>query len=297
MIDWNGFRVLLAVVEHGSFSAAARHTGLSQPTVGRHVAALEKSLGTRLVVRQKRGVHLTPAGERMLEDLRRMALAAQEATQRGAEDIEQVDGVVRVSSTETLGTLWLTHRLRPLRDRHPKLRIDVMIDNAVVDLARREADVALRLTRPRQSGLVARPFGSLAFGLFAAPAYLDARGVPRKLEDLAKHDLIGISGRTPNPAFVSWLRRLAPAECFVLSTTSLLAQQEAARAGWGIALAPAHLLSGDKALRRVLPRARVPSAELWLVTHEDVRKSARVQVVVRALADALTRERAGLSGS
>jgi molybdate transport repressor ModE-like protein len=296
MIDWNGFQVLLAVLEQGSFSAAARRTGLSQPTVGRHIAALEAALGARLVVRQKRGVLLTPAGERMIEDLKRMAQAAQDASQRGSEDVKQVDGVVRVSSTESLGTLWLTHRLRPLRERHPKLRIDIVVDNALVDLVRREADVALRLARPKQRGLVARPFGELGFGLFASPAYLDAHGTPRKREDLAKHDLIGLTYRGVAPPFMAWLHTVAPPERFVLSTTSLLAQQEAARAGWGIALAPIHMLASDPALRRVLPRVRASAADLWLVTHEDIKRSARVQVVYRAISAALSAERTGLAG-
>lgn len=94
-------------------------------------------------------------------------------------------------------------------------------------------DIALRLARPKQPGLVARRFGTLGFGLFASPAYLDTRGTPRKLQDLAKHDVIGASPRGPTPAFVTWLARLVPKERFVLNTSSLLAQQEAARAGWG----------------------------------------------------------------
>ncbi|MFT3923781.1 MAG: LysR family transcriptional regulator [Myxococcales bacterium] len=296
MLDWNGYRVLLSVVEQGSFSAAARHTGMSQPTVSRHIAALERTLGVRLVLRRKRGVALTPAGEQMMEDVRRMAQAAQAASLHGAHDTKEVDGVVRISCSETLGTLWLPHRLRFLRERHPRLRLDVSIDNAIVDLSKREADIALRLSRPKQPGLVARKFGALGFGLFASPGYLDARGTPRRLQDLAKHDVIGLVAGGPVPKAMQWLRQLVPAERFVLSANTLLAQQEAARAGWGIALAPAHLLEGDPRLRRVLPRAKPPSLDLWLVTHEDVRRSARVSVVVQALASTLSHERIGLSG-
>jgi molybdate transport repressor ModE-like protein len=297
MQNWDGYRVLLAVVEQGSFSAAARHVGLSQPTVGRHVAALETSLGVRLVVRRKRGVALTPAGEQMIDDVRRMAQAADAASQHGAQDIKEVDGVVRISCSETLGTLWLTHRLRPLAERHPRLRIELGIDNAIVDLSKRDADIAIRLARPKQPGLVARRFGRLGFGLFASPAYLDARGTPRRIQDLGKHDLVGTASRGPSPSFVRWLEQLVPRERFVLSTNSLLAQQEAARAGWGIALAPSHLLEGDPRLRRVLPRAKPPGLDLWLVTHEDVRKSARVSVVHDALGALLMGERGGLEGA
>jgi molybdate transport repressor ModE-like protein len=295
MVDWDGFRVLLAVVEQGSFSAAARQVGLSQPTVGRYVASLEASLGVRLVVRRKRGIALTPAGERMIEDVRRMAHAADAASQHGAQDVVEVAGVVRISCSETLGTLWLTHRIRPLMERHPLLRIELVIDNTIVDLSKRDADIALRLARPKQPGLVARRYGTLGFGLFASPSYLEVHGTPRRLQDLAKHQLISASARGPTPPFVQWLERVVPKERFVIRANSLLAQQEAARAGWGIVLAPSHLMAGDPKLRRVLPRATPPGLDLWLVTHEDVRKSARISVVLEALSSLLVAERVGLS--
>lgn len=135
MIDWNGYRALLAAVEHGSFSAAARALGISQPTVGRHVAELESALGARLLVRRGKGVAPSPAGERVMEHVRAMGASAREAARSGADDLVQVKGVVRISSSETLGTLWLTHRLRALCARHPGLRVELVIDNVVVNLA------------------------------------------------------------------------------------------------------------------------------------------------------------------
>jgi DNA-binding transcriptional LysR family regulator len=297
MMEWNGLRVLLAVVDGGSFSAAARALRVSQPTVGRQMAALETALGARLVVRRKRGIALTPAGEQMIEDVRRMGHFASEAARHGTEDVKEVEGLVRIAATEGIGALWLPHRLLSLRDRHPRLRIELTISNATVDLSRREADVALRLLRPKQPGLIARRVATLGLGFFAAPSYLDAHGTPRKLQDLARHDLIGFGEAGPLPPYMAWLRKLAPRERFVLVTSGLLAQQEAARAGWGLALAPTYFLSADTRLRRVLPRIKVPSVDVWLLVHEDIRRSARVSVVYQALVELLERDRAGLSGS
>lgn len=289
-MDWDGFRVLLAVIERGSFSAGARALGISQPTAGRKVAALEDVLGTRLLVRRSRGVALTPAGEQIVDDVRRMADDANAAVRRAGGGDQQVLARVRISATEGLGAVWLPRRLLPLSRAEPTLRLELVIDNAPVDLAARQAEIAVRLFRPREPDLVVRKVGTIAFGLYASPAYLSSHGTPRRLADLAKHDVIGFGTSAVMPSYVRWLQKFVPEDRFVLRTASLLAQQEAARAGYGIAIGTRVILDGDPRLRRVLPRARIPGMDAWLAVHSDVRRNASVARVYDYLTELFARE-------
>lgn len=287
MSDWDRYRFFLAVAEHRSFSAAARVLRSSQPTVGRVIAAFEDELGTRLFARTSRGLVPTPEAERMLDDARRMAIAARDAERRAKGSTTGIDGKVRISVTEGVG-LWLTREVHVLRKTHPNLRVELLVSSRAVDLPGREADLAIRLFRPREPYLVVRRAGSLRFGLYASPAYLRSRGTPRRLTDLARHDLVGFSSGIPWPEAARWLHRTAPEERFVFRSDSLLAQHEAARAGLGIALGTVPVLDGDPKLTRVLPRASPPALDVHIVAHEDVRRSQTVGAVMEILHQRLT---------
>lgn len=293
--DWEGYRAFLVVAERGSFSLAARELGISQPTTSRRVDQLERALGTRLLVRRSRGVLPTPAGERVLVEARRMATAATAATRLVGGEPSQELRRIRISATEGLGTLWLPHRLAALET--PNVRVDLVIDNAATDLSARHAEIAVRLFRPRQPDLVARRVGTLGFGLFATRGYLDARGTPRRLTDLARHDHIGFldRGQPALPSYLRWLRKLVPAERFVVNASSLLAMHELARAGRGLVLGTHAVLSADPRLERVLPGVRPPSMEVWLAVHADVRRDPDVLHVHDALAAVFAREAGALA--
>src|SRR5512143_3285810 len=177
--DWDGFRVLLAVMERGSFSSAARRLGISQSTASRRIAELERTLGARLLVRRGRGVAPTPAGDRVLTEVRRMADGAMTAVRTASGDGARLGRPVRITATEGIGTLWLPRRIAALQADSPRLRVELLIDDKPVDLAARHADIAIRMFRPRQPDLVVRKVGALGFGFFASRTYLAARGVPR----------------------------------------------------------------------------------------------------------------------
>jgi DNA-binding transcriptional LysR family regulator len=292
MTDWDAFRVLLAVVERGSFSAGARALGISQPTTGRKIAALEAALGARLLVRRARGVVLTPAGEDVVAEARRMAEGAEAAVRRvsGA----SAPSVVRISTSEGIGAAWLPKRLLAIARANPGLRLELVIDNTPVDLSRRQADVAVRLFRPREPDIVARKVASLGFGFFASHAYVDERGTPKKA-DLAKHDFIGFPDGV-SAGYDRWLRTLVPRERFVVRSGSILAQHEAARSGFGIVVGTVAILGHDRALERVLPRLVPPSMDVWVAAHADVRKNAGVARIFDALVELFTREAPSLAG-
>lgn len=281
MNDWDAYRVFLAVATHGSFSRAAAELRLSQPTASRRVDDLEKSLGTRLLVRRARGVVPTPAGERILDEIRRMATSASSIARMTTGETHRM---IRISATEGYGTLWLPHRVAALRELDPKLTIEIVIDNAAIDLAGRQADIAIRLFRPRQPDLVAKRVGTVEFGFYASRAYLDRHGTPRRLADLQKHDHVGFVDRgIAVPSYMRWLRELIPTERFVVSASSLLAMSELARAGVGIVLGTVPFLEHDRSLVRLLPRVRPPSMEIWLAVHADVRRDRDVARVLERL--------------
>ncbi len=295
--DWGALRVLLAVAERGGFSAAARALAISQPTVSRRVDELERAFGTRLLVRRSRGAVATPAGERVLAEVRRMAEGA--AAARAAVDGASSRRACAVSATEGLGTLWLPRHLAALRAAAPGVRLELIVDNLNADLSARHADVAVRLARPRQPDLVVRRVGTLGFGFFASPAYLAARGAPRRLGDLRRHDHVGFAPRPaapPLPPHLRWLQGLAPPERFAVASSNLVAMIELARAGHGIMLGALAAVGDDPGLVRVLPRARPPAMGIWLAAHADVRRDPTVRQIFDALAALFAREAPALAG-
>ncbi|WP_083458044.1 LysR family transcriptional regulator [Sandaracinus amylolyticus] len=269
-MDWESCRVFLEVARAGSFSSAARTLGISQPTVGRRIAALESALGVRLVVRRAREIVLTADGEALVADVRRMEDALVVAQRRLLAQSTDDAAPVRVSVTEGLGT-FLVRELAGTTEP----RLSFVVANETVDLSRRVADLAVRLVRPQQPDLIARRVGTLRFGLYASPSYLARRGVPRRASDLAKHELVRWGG-TLRPAFDRWVDAHAGDARPGLVVDSLALMREAARAGWGIVAGACVVHDGDPALRRVLPRASLPAMEVWLAAHRDVRRGPRV---------------------
>lgn len=288
-MDWDALRCFHAVVRTGSVTAAARDLGLAQPTVGRRIAALEAQLQTRLFLRQPRGMVPTPAGESILAAARQMEEAAQAAERRIAGRGAALAGTVRISAAEGTGIQFLPHRLAPFRERHPGITVQIVVDNGTSDLARRDADIAIRMYRPTEPSLVARRIGRLGTGLYAARAYLARRGLPASVADLRQHDVIGMDRRLPVGPHIHWLLAQADDQKLAFATNSLLGQAEAAAAGWGIA-ALTHLTARRLPdLVPVLPDAPTPVMDVWLAVHEDVRASTAVRAVHAELATVLKR--------
>ncbi len=293
-LDWDGLRIFLAVAERRSFSAGARALHISQPTAGRRVEALEKTLGVKLLVRQNRGAIPTPVGEEVLSEARRMSERAAAAMRRASGE-DASHPIVRIAVSEGLGTRWLPSRLA--EHRLEGVRLELLLDNATSDFASRDADIALRLFRPRQPSLVTRKVATLGFGLFAAPSYLSRRGTPRRLIELRRHEHVGVVDRGASVApALQWHRKLAPREQFVVSASSLLSMAELARAGFGITVATAALYAGDPGLVRVLPGARPPRLDVWLTTHGDLRRDPAVMRVAQVLTQVFKAEAAALAG-
>ncbi|WP_437515975.1 LysR family transcriptional regulator [Sorangium sp. So ce1099] len=287
MPSWDDVRTLLFVARGGSHAAAARSMRVAATTIGRRVAALEQELGARLVRGRRGALALTEAGKALVARAERAEaeLVAAEREVRGVD--AQLEGSVRLSAPDGLATYVLVPRLGALRAAHPGLRLVLASDNRVVDLARREADVALRVVRPREGALVARKLGTMPYGIFASEAYLERAGRPRGSADLAAHTWVGFEASLAGTPEMRWLLRRVPAERFAVTTTGTTALVASCAAGLGLALMPLAFQGFEPRVVRVLPRLALPARDVWGVCHADMRGNARVKAVLAWGAEAL----------
>jgi DNA-binding transcriptional LysR family regulator len=280
---WELYRSFLGVLEEGSLSAAARSLGLTQPTVGRHVDALEAALGCTLFTRSQQGLRPTEAAHALRPSALSLRAAAAALLRVAASQGAGVRGTVRVSASEVVGVEVLPAILAGLRRRHPALVIELVVSNSLSDLLHLDADIAVRMLRPTQEALVARRVGAIELGLFARRGYLAQHGTPTSWDELAAHTLIGFDRET---AFIRSYRQKAAAlqrRAFALRSDSDLAQLAAIRAGFGIGVCQAPLAGADRRLARVLPDAFRLELDTWIAMHEDLRDSPRCKAVFDAL--------------
>lgn len=284
--DWALYRTLLAVLEDGSLSAAARRLGLTQPTVARHVDALEAALGADLFLRSQRGLAPTDLARSLRSHAQTMATTAAALLRTASGALGEVTGTVRISASDVIGVEHLPPILARLRREHPALVIELSLSDRVDDLLAREADIAVRMTEPTQAALLARRLATVEIGFHAHRDYLERRGTPAALDDLVAHDVIGYD--TETPALRAMIKRLGPLDRqrFALRVDSNLAQLGAIRAGFGIGVCQVAVARRDPALVRVLPEVALP-LPLWIVMHEDLKTSARFRTVFDALVDGL----------
>jgi DNA-binding transcriptional LysR family regulator len=284
--DWNLYRSFLAVAEAGSFSGAARRIGTAQPTIGRHVAALEDGLGARLFQRSPRGLVLTAVGQDLVRHAQAMASAVSAAERDASSGVEAETGTVRITAGEYLSAEVLPPILAEVANAHPKLEFEVVASNRTEDLLMGEADIAVRMVAPSQQALVARRLGTVRTALFAHRSYVERAGLPDAVEDLTAHRLIGFDRD------FSILRTSRPAppltrEDFGFRTDNTAVQTASVRAGLGIGALHIAAARDDPDLVPILPDQLVFERDVWLAMHEDLRRVRRVRLVFDALADGL----------
>ncbi len=290
-IGWELYRTFLSVLNEGSLSGAARALGVTQPTAGRHIAALEKALGLALFTRSPTGLLPTEGALALRTQAEAMERTAASLERTAASQGNGVRGVVRITASETIGTEVLPPVLGQLRREHPELEIELVLTNKVQDLLRREADIAVRMTPPKQAMLIARRIGKIEVGLHATREYLDRHGAPRNIKDLAGHTLIGFDTET---AFLRAASKMLPGmsrELFALRANSDIAQLALIRAGAGLGFCQVPLArrAGTEPLVRVLPRQVSLPLDTWITMHEDLRNRPSCRVTFEALVAALQR--------
>lgn len=274
--SWDLYRSFLAVMREGSLSAAARTLAMTQPSLGRHIRELENALALALFTRSPQGLVPTDAALRLMPHAEAMASATAALRRAATTGDDTVRGVVRVTASEVIGAEVLPPMLTSFRASNPEVTIELVATNRSEDLLRKDADLAIRMTRPTQQALVSRRLGRIELGLFAHRRYLRRHGTPATLEELRAHSLIGFDhepayARTMRPKDLPWSR-----EWFALRTDHDLAALAALRAGYGIGFCQLPLAARDAKLVRVLEPLSLP-LDTWAVMHEDLRRTPAVR--------------------
>jgi DNA-binding transcriptional LysR family regulator len=279
---WDLYRSFLAVFREGSLSGAARALDLTQPTIGRHLDALEEALGTPLFTRSPSGLRPTPGAAALVPHVEAMASAAGALRRAASGEAVEERGAVRVTASEMIGVEVLPPAFASFREAHPRIDVELVLSNRTADLLRREADVAVRNVKPTQTMLVTRKIGSVRIALHAHPRYLQAHGTPRSLDALRAHPLIGFDSASSVRALPATPFPITR-DLFAFRCDSDLAQYAALKAGFGLGFCQAGLGKRD-GLTPVLRDAIGFELGIWLVTHRDLKSSRRVRLLFEHLA-------------
>lgn len=270
-LNWNIWRTFLAVLETGSLSAAARRLSLTQPTAGRHVDQLEEAMSAPLFTRSQDGLAPTELARRLVPQAEAMAAAANSLARIATSTPDALAGTVRVSASEIVGVEILPMAIAELKQQHPSIEVELVISNEQHDLLHRDADIAIRMTRPKQQRLIAKKLGSVRVGLFGHKSYLESRSIPQNLADITQLDLIG-----PDREMARWSGySLDVSDISALPIRfrcdSDLAQLAALRAGVGIGACQCAIARRNGELVRLLSDEIDVEIEIWLAMHEDLK--------------------------
>jgi DNA-binding transcriptional LysR family regulator len=286
--DWETFRSFLAVMTEGSLSAAARKLALTQPTIGRHIDQLEAALALSLFSRSQSGLIPTQAARELLPHAQAMASAA-EALVRASSGAEAEErGTVRLTASVMIGGVVLPSILAAFREKHPGIAIELVLSDLTQDLLRRDADIAVRMVRPKQEALVAKKIGRIALGLFAHRRYLERHGTPKSFDDISCHSLIGFDRETAAMRALRGLGLTLTRDMFALRCDADLAQLAALRAGFGLGVCQLGIARREPDLVQVLSGAFKYELDMWLVMHKDLRNTRRVRLLFNHLTVELT---------
>ncbi|HKV16456.1 MAG TPA: LysR family transcriptional regulator [Reyranella sp.] len=281
--DWDDVRFFLAVARTGSFSAAATQLNTKQTTVGRRIQALERRLGAKLFDRHRHGMEVTPAARGVLVQAESMLANATSIERHLAGLDREMAGVVRVAATEGIAANYLVPRLSDLRKAHPDIVVQVIAGDAVLDLATRQADLAIRFFRPTSNQLVAARVGQFGMSIFAARNYVEEFGLPQRLEDLREHHIVDHTTLHNLPAMKPWTEIVERCHNVVLRTNSSYAAIEAVRVGYGLSVFPNYVTKSSNLVPA--PIELSISRDIWLVSHEETNKGARIRAVIDYIRD------------
>lgn len=282
-IDWDKLRIFHAAAQQGSFTRAGELLDMSQSAVSRQVSALEQELGTTLFHRHARGLILTAEGELLMRTTRDILLKLESVRSQLVDSRGQPTGILRVTTTVGIGSAWLTPRINEFLDLYPGIHLELILDDSELDVAMRQADVAIRLRAPTQPDLIQRRLFTLHFHLYASPDYVKRFGVPKTADDLDKHRIVVFGENAPTYLRqMNWLstagRDAGNPRQPVFSVNSVVAIREAVEKGVGIAMLPDYLVNPKSKLVTVLTDYEVPSFDCFFVYPEEMRDSARVTV-------------------
>jgi len=279
-MDWDKLRIFHAVADAGSLTHAGDTLHLSQSAVSRQIRALEEGLNTTLFHRHARGLILTEQGELLFDATRHMSKRLEAAAARIRDSEEEVFGELRVTTTIGFGSLWLAPRLPALYEKYPDLKIDLMLEERLLDLPMREADVAIRMKEPSQADLIRRRLMTINMRLYASPRYLAANGTPQSLDELSTHRLISQNATSAQVSAGAILvsELMAHTIGSRLTVNNYFGVLQAVIHDLGIGLLPDYLTQDFPDLVRVLPDIQSAEVPVFLAYPEELRQSKRVEV-------------------
>lgn len=282
-MDWDKLRVFHAVAEAGSFTHAGETLNLSQSAVSRQISALEESLNVPLFHRHARGLILTEQGELLYRTAREVFAKLSMTEAMLSESREHPKGPLKVTTTVAFGSTWLTPRLEEFLKLYPDIQLTLLLDDNELDLGMREADIAIRMSLPRQPDLIQRHLMTIRFHIYAHRSYLERKGTPETPADLGRHDIIAYpaEARSPVPN-INWLLEAGDppsgGHVAAMRVNNVYAIGQAVEGGLGMASLPDYMTEGKPDLVRVLPELNGPKVETYFVYAEELRHSKRIAV-------------------
>lgn len=279
MIDWDHLQSFLAIARHGNLSAAAKAQGVSQTTMGRRLETLHSRTGARLLQKTPTGFSLTPAGERVLASVQRMEIEALSVEQSISGEDERVNGEVRITTTETFAAEVITPMIAPLLKARPGLEIELITDYRPLSLARREADIAIRLGQFEQQEVVVRHVAEIAMGLYASKSYLEMNGHPDFLEGCRGKSIVALQADLALLPEAIRLSDLASEGAVTMRSNSRAVQLSSIRAGLGLGFLPCYLGAKQEDLIELQPPGGRVLREVWLGVHKDLLHARRIRLV------------------
>lgn len=289
--------LLLALADSGNLARAAQALGVHHATAFRRLADTEAKAGALLFDRLPSGYALTEAGRLLVEPARRLREQMLEFDARVLNFDRALNGRIRVTASDGLASGYLAPHLAAFSRAHPDIEVDLMVENRTLDIAAREIDVAIRPARKLSGGMVGRSAGRVGYALYAAPAYARARGaVDPVAPDLRGHDLILYAESLGFYTTAAWLERQARRARVVARANNMAAMLALAQAGAGVAVLPCALGDGAAGITQLSPPLESLATQLWLCTHPDIRKVARIRALLDALHASISADRARLAG-
>ncbi|PZX34354.1 Transcriptional regulator, LysR family [Cupriavidus phytorum] len=288
-MNWDDTRIFLALQRERTLRQAARVAGVDQATVGRRLAALEHALGATLFLRTSEGYVLTPAGENALRSAEKMEKFAHDLVRQAQGADSRLAGEVKVTTTDSLALEFVIPAIARVHAEHPDVRVMLNTSTQMLNLARREADIAIRNMKPENPDLVARRLAHWPVGLFASSEYLARRGTPAQADAFAGHDVVMYQPYLHGSAAPTLVGEPIHTGRLVAAVNSSLMLRTMIRTGMAIGEVPVPLAERDGLVRIWPGRERAGRYEVWLVTHQDLRHTARVRTMIDSIVDVFER--------
>lgn len=288
-LNWDSLRYFVAAAESGSLTAAAKKLGSNQPTVGRQVDTLESALGVKLFLRSVKGLMLTEEGERILELSQSIQSAVVRIRRTIQGEDENIGGTVRLALPEGLCLEVLTPLLPQFYREFPHINLILNVSTNTANLTRGEADIAVRLFRPREVDLVTKCLGRMTLGLFASSGYIKSFGNPENVRELKSHRIIAYGDQLSALPENQWLDKHVDSASHIMCSDNTEARLKATIAGVGISIQPHIFCQTNPGLISILGDSKLPDHEVWIVFHNDLRHLGRIRVVVNFVSTILGR--------